>query len=104
MSKMTSGDDRLVFYEQLWAVLGDLHIGVFTVDERRRITSFNRAAEWLTGYTEKEVIGKYCHQVFKNDLCQGECKFHETVKAERTSLSFEVEYTDRHQEKRTITK
>jgi len=104
MAKKSASDDKLVFYEQLWAVLGELHMGLFTVNAQRKITSFNRAAELFTGYTEKEVLGKYCHQVFKNDLCQGECKFHEAVEAEQMSLSFEVEYTDRHQEKRAITK
>jgi two-component system response regulator HydG len=104
MSKKIVTDDKLIFYEQLWSLLGDLHIGVFTVNSQRRITSFNRAAEALTGYSEKEVIGKYCHQVFKNDLCQGECKFHEAVEAEQTSLSFDVNFIDRRLEKHTITK
>ncbi len=97
-------EDKLVFYEQLWALLGDLRIGVFTVDPERRIISFNKAAELLTGYKENEVIGKYCHQVFRNDLCPGECKFHEAVEAEQASLSFDVEFTDRQMEKRSITK
>jgi len=104
VAKKTSGDDMILFYEQLWAVLGDLHMGLFTVNNQRRITSFNRAAELLTGYAEKEVIGKYCHQVFKNDLCRGECKFHEAVEAEQASLSFDLEYADRHRETRAITK
>jgi PAS domain S-box-containing protein len=104
MAKKMTIDDKLVFYEQLWALLSELHIGVFTVDAKRKITSFNRAAESLTGYEEKEVIGKYCHQVFRNDLCAGECKFHEAVEAEQASLSFDVEFTDRHREKRSITK
>jgi PAS domain S-box-containing protein len=104
MSKNKIIEDKLVFYEQLWRLLGDLHIGVFTVNSKRKITSFNRAAEFLTGYKEAEVIGKYCHQVFKNDLCQGECKFHEAVEAEQTSLSFDVQFADRQMEKRTITK
>jgi PAS domain S-box-containing protein len=104
MLKNRTVEDKLVFYEQLWRILGDLHIGVFTVNSKRKITSFNRAAEVLTGYKESEVIGKYCHQVFRNDLCQGECKFHEAVEAEQASLSFDVEFTDRQMEKRTITK
>jgi len=104
MAKAIAPEDKFVFYEQLWAMLGDLHIGVFTVDSRRKITSFNRAAESLTGYKESEVIGKYCHQVFRNDLCQGECKFHEAVEAEQVSLSFDVEFSDRQREKRAITK
>jgi PAS domain S-box-containing protein len=77
---------------------------VFTVNSKRKITSFNPAAEFLTGFKEAEVVGKYCHQVFKNDLCQGECRFHEAVEAEQTSLSFDVQFTDRQMEKRTITK
>jgi PAS domain S-box-containing protein len=104
MLKNRTVEDKLVFYEQLWRILGDLHIGVFTVNSNRKITSFNRAAEVLTGYKESEVIGKYCHQVFRNDLCQGECKFHEAVEAEQASLSFDVEFTDRQMEKRNITK
>jgi len=104
MSKNKTVEDKLVFFEQLWRLLGDLHIGVFTVNSKRKITSFNPAAEFLTGFKEAEVVGKYCHQVFKNDLCQGECKFHEAVEAEQTSLSFDVQFTDRQMEKRTITK
>ncbi|RJR40913.1 MAG: PAS domain-containing protein [Desulfobacteraceae bacterium] len=96
--------EKLVFYEQLWSMLGDLHIGVFTVDSDRRITSFNRAAELLTGYKEEEVIGKYCHEVLINDLCRGECRFHEAVEAEQSSLSFDLEFSDRHFERRAITK
>ena len=96
--------DKLVLFEQLWALLGDLHIGVFTVNSRRKITSFNRAAEFLTGYKEQDVIGKDCHQVFRNDLCRGECRFHQAVEAEQSSLSFDVEIRDKNNEKRTITK
>jgi len=96
--------DKLVFYEQLWALLGDLRVGVFTVDAHRKITSFNPAAELLTGYNEEDVIGKYCYQVFGNELCHGECKYHAAVEAEQKSLSFDVEITDRQNEKRTITK
>ena len=104
MTKKTESNERLVFYEQLWALLGDLRIGVFTVDANRKITSFNHAAELLTGYNEEEVVGKYCYQVFRNDLCYGECKYHEAVLAEQKSLSFDVEISDRQDEKRTITK
>ncbi len=104
MARKTVSNEKLVFYEQLWALLGDLRIGVFTVDANRKITSFNHAAELLTGYSEEEVVGKYCYQVFGNELCYGECKYHEAVLAEQKSLSFDVEISDRQNEKRTITK
>jgi len=104
MAEKAAIKDRLVFYEQLWALLGDLHVGVFTVNSGRKITSFNRAAELLTGYNEKDVIGKYCYHVFGDDSCSGECKFHEAVEAGQKSLSFDVAITDRHHDKRIITK
>lgn len=104
VKKATTQKDNLVFYEQLRAMFDDLHVGVFTVDSDRRLTSFNRAAELLTGYKEKDVIGKYCYQVFGNKLCYGECKFHEAVEVAQKSLSFNFQITDRHNEKHLITK
>ena len=38
--------------------------GTFTMDMNGVITSFNQAAESITGYTEKEVIGKEYWEVF----------------------------------------
>lgn len=97
------GDGR-VSYEQLRTIFDDLHIGVFTVDAKRRLTSFNRTAESLTGYKEKEVLGKYCYEIFNNKLCYGECKFHQAVEAEQKSLSFNLEMVDRFNERQLITK
>lgn len=102
--KVADKNDKLIFYEELRSMFDDLHVGVFTVDSDRRLTSFNRPAELLTGYNEKDVIGKYCYRVFNNKLCHGECKFHEAVEAEQKSLSFNFEITDRHNEKHLITK
>ncbi|MBW2064035.1 MAG: sigma 54-interacting transcriptional regulator [Deltaproteobacteria bacterium] len=96
--------EKLIFYDQLRDLLDDLNIGVFTVDSQRRITSFNRAVQLLTGYKADEVIGKYCYQVFHNDLCKGECKFHEAVEAEQVALSFNVEILDLNKERRLISK
>jgi PAS domain S-box-containing protein len=33
------------------------------------ITTFNRAAQRITGYSEGEVLGQACSTVFKTDLC-----------------------------------
>lgn len=37
-------------------------IAIYCLDEDRTITYWNRAAEILTGYSRKEMIGKYCFQ------------------------------------------
>lgn len=104
MVKAAKKKARFVGYEQLWALLSDLRVAAFTVDVHRRITSFNRAAELITGHDERDVLGKHCHEVFLSDLCHGECKYHEAVEAEREALSFELEITDAHGEKHRVTK
>jgi PAS domain S-box-containing protein len=104
MAGKAAKKDTLVFYEQLCTLLDDLSIGAFTVDSNRKITSFNRAAELLTPYKEKDVIGKSCHQVFRNEMCQADCKYYEAVEAEQKSLSCKVEFPDRSSGKRIMTK
>ena len=104
MARKTSVKDKLIFYEQLCEMLDDLRIGAFTTDANRKITYFNRAAETLMGYKGNDAVGKYCNQVFGDELCSGECKFYEAVEAEPKSLSCEVKITDRQHERRSITK
>ena len=96
--------DRFIHYEQLRTLLVDLRVGVFTVDAHRKITSFNKAAELLTGYKEEEVVGKPCHEVFLNELCCGECKYHEAVISQKKTLSFDVEIVDARNERHLVTK
>ncbi len=50
-------------YELIFSAVAD---GVFTVDPKGRITSFNRAAEKITGYVEAEVLGKICSEILQS--------------------------------------
>lgn len=47
--------------------------GIFTVDQNGRITSFNQAAEEITGWRRDEVEGMECRQVFQTDHCTEGC-------------------------------
>lgn len=47
--------------------------GVFTVDEEMKITSFNTAAERMTGWTQDEVVGRQCKTIFKSSICGTSC-------------------------------
>ena len=48
------------------AILESILDGVFTVDSQFRITSFNKAAENITGYKKEEVLGKNCSEVMRS--------------------------------------
>jgi len=61
------------------AILDSITDGVFTVDIDFRITSFNRAAEWITGVPRAEALGKPCSDVFHASTCEEACALRETM-------------------------
>ena len=54
-------------------ILDSLNEGVFTVNLDWRITSFNRAAERITGIECEQAIGQRCSEVFRANICEGAC-------------------------------
>ncbi|OGV69730.1 MAG: Fis family transcriptional regulator [Lentisphaerae bacterium RIFOXYA12_FULL_48_11] len=62
------------------SILESISDGVFTVDTEWRITSFNRAAEIITGIRREEAIGKPCSEVFRASMCEADCALRHTVK------------------------
>ena len=54
-------------------ILDSIADGVFTVDRNWRITSFNRAAESITGMSRAEAIGTRCCDVFRASVCESSC-------------------------------
>ena len=53
--------------------------GVFTVNENRIITSFNRAAEGITGFSAEEAIGRHCFDIFRTEVCHTRCALKDTL-------------------------
>jgi PAS domain S-box-containing protein len=62
------------------AILESISDGVFTVDRQWRITSFNRAAEEITGVTRKAAIGRRCSEVMRSSMCGESCALQRTLK------------------------
>ena len=60
-------------------ILDSITDGVFTVDRDWRITSFNKAAEEITGTTQEEAIGRRCSDVFRASVCESGCVLRETM-------------------------
>lgn len=59
-------------------ILDSIADGVFTVDLTWRITSFNSAAERITGIPREEAIGRLCRDVLNADLCRNGCALRKT--------------------------
>jgi PAS domain S-box-containing protein len=65
------------------AILESISDGVFTVDAQWRVTSFNRAAERITGVSRREAIGRPCADVFRSSLCGAACALQKTLQTGR---------------------
>ncbi len=68
-------------------ILESISDGVFTVDHNWRIMSFNRAAEEITGTSREEAIGRLCWEVFRSNMCEGDCALKRTMKEGKSFLS-----------------
>jgi PAS domain S-box-containing protein len=61
------------------SILESISDGVFTVDREWRVTSFNRAAEQITGVARADAIGRRCSDVFRASMCETECALRRTM-------------------------
>ncbi len=53
-------------------IIDNLCDGVYFVDQERRITFWNKAAEEITGYKKEEIVGKCCQSNLLNHIdCDG---------------------------------
>ena len=65
--------------DQTSIILDSIADGVFTVDLDWRITSFNRAAELITGIGKEEALGRQCWEVFRANICERQCALRHTI-------------------------
>jgi PAS domain S-box-containing protein len=72
--------DRLHYEEQsLKNILDSIDIGIFTVNRGGLITFFNTAAETISGYDRREVLGQPCHMIFENETAPDVCLLKESI-------------------------
>jgi len=68
-------------------MLDSINEGVFTVDQNWRITSFNRAAEKITGIAREDAMGKLCSEVFRANICEKSCAMKRTMSSGRPIIN-----------------
>lgn len=72
--------------------------GVFTVDCEWRITSFNKAAERITGVPADQAIGKRCSDIFHADLCERGCAIRRTLKTGDNLIDVRARILNKHRQ------
>ena len=76
-------------------ILNCIAEGVFTVDQEKKITFFNRAAERITGFSSEEAVGEYCRDIFRTACCGTCCTIDEVEHAGQAVASRPVKILDR---------
>lgn len=68
------------------ALVDNLYDGIYFVDNQRTITYWNKAAERLSGFTSREILGKHCFANILDhcdgtgkQLCFNGCPLHATL-------------------------
>ena len=84
-------------------ILDSISEGVFTVNLDWRITSFNRAAEEITGIKRQEAVGKRCKDVLRADVCETDCTLAETMQTGKPIMNKAVHIIDANGKRRAIT-
>ena len=75
-------------------ILDSINEGVFTIDLKWRITSFNRAAEKITGIKRENAIGHRCSEVFRASICENACALKGTLSTGRSAVDAPVFIVD----------
>ncbi|MBI4871095.1 MAG: sigma 54-interacting transcriptional regulator [Candidatus Riflebacteria bacterium] len=77
-------------------ILESISDGVFTVDGDWRITSFNRAAEEVTGLPRAVALGQRCSEVFHASACETDCPLRRAVASRAPVVSQALFIVDAH--------
>ncbi|MEJ2648893.1 MAG: sigma 54-interacting transcriptional regulator [Sedimentisphaerales bacterium] len=83
-------------------ILDSISEGVFTVNSDWCITSFNRAAELITGISRKIAVGKQCRDILRADICETGCTLAQTMQTGKPIMNKAVHIIDAKGKKRAI--
>ncbi len=76
---------------RLISILNSITDGVLTIDNEWRITSFNPAAERITGHKAENVMGKQCYEVMQSETCKTNCPLRKTMATKIPIYDYEIE-------------
>jgi len=83
-------------------ILDSISEGVFTIDLDWRITSFNRAAEEISGIRRQDAVGRHCRDVLRAEVCETGCTLRQTMATGEPIMNRTVHIIDAKGQKRAI--
>lgn len=84
-------------------ILDSIADGVFTVDKNWRITTYNRAAERITGIPREKAIGQICKDILRADVCETDCALRYTMDTGKPVINKPVHIIDAQGRQKAIT-
>ena len=75
-------------------ILDSITEGVFTINGDFRITSFNAAAERITGTPRADAVGKPCREILRASICEGRCALEQTMRTGKPVIGKQVTILD----------
>ena len=74
-------------------ILNNLKEGILAHDMNRKILFFNDAAENITGFKRKDVLGRDCHEAFGEPFCGQRCSFCSDALPNRSNCEHTINIT-----------
>ncbi len=75
-------------------ILDSIADGVFTVNSDWRITSFNKAAEKITGIKKEDALNQRCCDIFHASICENSCALRQTFETKKPIVNRSIYIID----------
>jgi PAS domain S-box-containing protein len=90
-------------YEKRDIILDSIADGVFTIDKNWRITTYNKAAEEITGIPRGKAIGQVCKDILRANVCETDCALRYTMDTGNPVINKPVHIIDSEGRRKAIT-
>jgi len=90
-------------YKKRDIILDSIADGVFTIDKNWHITTYNKAAEEITGIPREKAIGQVCRDVLRANVCETDCALRYTMDTGNPIINKPVYIIDPEGRRKAIT-
>ena len=90
-------------YHKKDIILDSIADGVFTIDKKWYITTYNKAAEEITGIPREKAIGRVCKDVLRANVCETDCALRYTMDTGNPIINRPVHIIDSKGRRKAIT-